>query len=74
MKTTNIIKISVFFLMIFITNISIAQGTNNTDSHESNKNTSSNITLKIRVKNNQGQAIWIKGVPVLISNVLPLAA
>ena len=74
-KMINLIKCSVVFLMIFFANITLAQGNKNYDSPESNtKNTSSNLTMKIRVKKNQGQAIWIKGVPVLISNVLPLAA
>ena len=32
------------------------------------------LTLGVRVKKNQNQAIWIKGVQVIVYNMLPLNA
>ena len=68
----NVIKSSIIFLILFLANISMAQVkmTVHPDKNE-NKNC---VALGVRVKKNQNQAIWIKGVQVIVNNILPLVA
>lgn len=67
---TNLIKSSIIFLIIILANTSIAQV--RMTIHPDKKDNKNSVALGVRVKKNQ--AIWIKGVQVIVYNILPLAA
>jgi len=72
MSRTNLIKSSIIFLIIILANTSMAQV--RITVHPDRKDNKNSVALGVRVKKNQNQAIWIKGVQVIIYNILPLAA
>ena len=69
---TNFIKSSIIFLILFLANISMVQV--KVTVHPDKKDNKNCVALGVRVKKNQNQAIWIKGVQVIVNNILPLVA
>ena len=72
MSRINLIKSSIIFLIIILANISMAQVRMTV--HPDKKDNKNSVALGVRVKKNQNQAIWIKGIQVLVYNMLPLNA
>ena len=69
---TNLLKSTIIFLIIILANTSMAQVKMTV--HPDKKDNKNCVALGVRVKKNQNQAIWIKGVQVIVYNIIPLAA
>ena len=87
-KAAGIINILVFFFILINVNTANANGINKSTKHnvtmsiqkhvttETKTNTTNNTdnSVSSRIKRSNGQAIWVKGIQVLVFKYIPLAA